>query len=83
MWDGGGGKAPSGHSLGLQVVRVRTRRGFVLLASDAMHYYENIDTMRAYASSAPSTPTLNNGLQHHFARAPFQIGTRDLQRLRH
>jgi len=30
-----------------------------------------------------STPTLNNGLQHHFARAPFQIRTRDLQRLRH
>jgi glyoxylase-like metal-dependent hydrolase (beta-lactamase superfamily II) len=37
-----------GHSLGLQVVRVRTRRGWVLLASDATHYYENMETMRAY-----------------------------------
>ncbi len=30
-----------GHSRGLQVVRVRTRRGWVVLASDAAHYYEN------------------------------------------
>ncbi len=37
-----------GHSLGLQVVRVRTRRGWVVLASDATHFYENMETMRAY-----------------------------------
>lgn len=30
-----------GHSRGLQVVRVHTRRGWVVLASDAAHYYEN------------------------------------------
>lgn len=30
-----------GHTPGLQVVRVRTQRGHVLLASDAMHYYAN------------------------------------------
>ena len=30
-----------GHTPGLQVVRVRTERGYVLLASDAMHYYAN------------------------------------------
>jgi glyoxylase-like metal-dependent hydrolase (beta-lactamase superfamily II) len=30
-----------GHSRGLQCVRVRTRRGWVVLASDASHYYEN------------------------------------------
>lgn len=30
-----------GHSRGLQVVRVRTQRGWVVLASDASHYYEN------------------------------------------
>ncbi len=30
-----------GHSRGLQCVRVKTRRGFVVLASDASHYYEN------------------------------------------
>ena len=32
-----------GHSMGLQMVRVRTRRGFVVLASDATHYYANIE----------------------------------------
>lgn len=32
-----------GHSAGLQMVRVKTRRGMVLLASDAAHYYANLD----------------------------------------
>jgi glyoxylase-like metal-dependent hydrolase (beta-lactamase superfamily II) len=31
-----------GHTLGLQVVRVRTKRGWVVLASDAAHYWANI-----------------------------------------
>src|SRR3990172_7105588 len=31
-----------GHTLGLQIVRVHTRRGWVVLASDAAHYYENM-----------------------------------------
>ncbi len=31
-----------GHTQGLQVVRVPTARGFVVLASDATHYYANI-----------------------------------------
>ena len=33
-----------GHTDGLQVVRVNTRRGQVVLASDAAHFYENIET---------------------------------------
>lgn len=33
-----------GHTLGLQSVRVHTARGWVVLASDASHYYENIGT---------------------------------------
>ena len=32
-----------GHSMGLQVVRVRTRRGWVVVASDASHFYENME----------------------------------------
>ena len=32
-----------GHTMGLQAVRVHTRRGWVLLASDASHYYRNIE----------------------------------------
>lgn len=32
-----------GHTRGLQVVRVETRRGVVVLASDAAHYYANME----------------------------------------
>jgi glyoxylase-like metal-dependent hydrolase (beta-lactamase superfamily II) len=32
-----------GHTRGLQVVRVHTERGWVILASDALHYYENFE----------------------------------------
>ncbi len=31
-----------GHTMGLQAVRVHTARGWVVLASDASHYYDNI-----------------------------------------
>jgi len=37
-----------GHSLGLQVMRIRTRRGWVVLASDAAHFYANMDTGRPF-----------------------------------
>lgn len=37
-----------GHSKGLQVVRVRTRRGWVVLASDASHYYANFRDNRPF-----------------------------------
>ncbi|MFA7579593.1 N-acyl homoserine lactonase family protein [Castellaniella sp.] len=32
-----------GHTAGLQIVRIHTRRGWVVLASNAMHYYRNHD----------------------------------------
>ena len=32
-----------GHTRGLQSVRVSTARGFVVVASDAAHYYENLE----------------------------------------
>ena len=32
-----------GHTMGMQSVRVKTKRGWVMLASDACHYYENIE----------------------------------------
>jgi len=32
-----------GHTPGMQVVRVRTQRGWVVLASDASHYYEHFE----------------------------------------
>lgn len=37
-----------GHSAGLQVVRARTRRGWVVLASDASHFYANMDGGRPF-----------------------------------
>jgi glyoxylase-like metal-dependent hydrolase (beta-lactamase superfamily II) len=37
-----------GHTDGLQVVRVWTNRGYVALASDATHLYENIETRLAF-----------------------------------
>src|SRR5262249_50153930 len=33
-----------GHTPGMQVVRVNTRRGWVVLAADSLHFYENILT---------------------------------------
>lgn len=37
-----------GHSRGLQFIRVRTRRGWVVLASDASHYYANFEEARPF-----------------------------------
>lgn len=38
-----------GHTRGLQSVRVHTRRGWVVLASDAAHYYENVEKNTPFA----------------------------------
>ena len=37
-----------GHTKGMQCVRVFTKRGWVVLASDVCHYYENIETNRFF-----------------------------------
>lgn len=39
-----------GHTDGMQVVRVQTAHGVVVLASDASHYYANIDADRPYSA---------------------------------
>ena len=38
-----------GHTRGLQAVRVATGRGRVVLASDASHYYENLEQGRVFS----------------------------------
>ena len=38
-----------GHTAGLQIVRVRTDIGWMVLASDASHYYENMDSGRPFS----------------------------------
>ena len=37
-----------GHTMGLQVARVWTRRGWVVLASDASHFYANMEQGRPF-----------------------------------
>ena len=37
-----------GHTPGMQSVRVHTKRGWVVLASDATHYYEHFETGRCF-----------------------------------
>ena len=38
-----------GHSAGLQVVRVETEKGYVVLASDATHFYANLEEDRPFS----------------------------------
>jgi glyoxylase-like metal-dependent hydrolase (beta-lactamase superfamily II) len=37
-----------GHSKGLQCVRVKTKRGIVVVASDCIHLYSHIDEGRVF-----------------------------------
>ena len=56
--DGEGEVAPGitvhhigGHAKGLQCVRVKTRRGHVVLASDCTHLYEHMDSGRVFPTT--------------------------------
>lgn len=49
-----------GHSAGLQFVQVSTKRGMVVLASDASHFYENIDTGRPFTITVSTADTLES-----------------------
>ena len=40
-----------GHTPGMQFVRVHTSRGWVVLASDVTHYYENMETGRPFTAA--------------------------------
>ncbi|HJU18060.1 MAG TPA: N-acyl homoserine lactonase family protein [Stellaceae bacterium] len=40
-----------GHTPGMQFVRVHTRRGWVVLASDVTHYYENMESGRPFTAA--------------------------------
>src|SRR6185437_1012138 len=48
-----------GHSKGLQVTRVFTRRGWMVLAADASHFYANIEEGRAFPILHSHEDTLN------------------------
>jgi glyoxylase-like metal-dependent hydrolase (beta-lactamase superfamily II) len=47
-----------GHSKGLQCVRVKTRRGHVVLASDATHLYAHVDEGRVFPITYSVAETL-------------------------
>jgi glyoxylase-like metal-dependent hydrolase (beta-lactamase superfamily II) len=49
-----------GHTAGLQVVRVRTKRGNVVLASDASHFYENLETNRPFIAAVDISAMLDS-----------------------
>ncbi len=40
-----------GHSAGLQFVKVNTKRGVVVLASDVTHFHENMETCRPFTTA--------------------------------
>lgn len=55
FYEGAGEIAPGitihhvgGHTMGLQVVRVLTQRGWVVVASDATHFYENMERVAPF-----------------------------------
>ena len=62
-----------GHTRGLQVVRVHTQRGWVVLASDAAHFYANwlerrpfpiVDDVAAYLDAFATVESLASSPQH-------------------
>jgi glyoxylase-like metal-dependent hydrolase (beta-lactamase superfamily II) len=62
-----------GHAPGLQVARVHTKRGWVVVASDAMHYFANAETgnpfpvivdAKAYLDAVALLPSLGEGRDH-------------------
>ena len=52
-----------GHTRGLQVVRVFTERGWVVLASDALHYYANYDRRDPFPAIVDLPQMLNGYLR--------------------
>jgi glyoxylase-like metal-dependent hydrolase (beta-lactamase superfamily II) len=51
--------AIGGHSRGLQCVRVKTARGWMVLASDASHYYENYLSKKLFPVVVDAEAMLN------------------------
>ena len=63
-----------GHTQGLQVVRVFTRVGYLVLASDASHYAENMDSLRPFPVVADVTAMVDGWRRlRELASAPRHI----------
>jgi glyoxylase-like metal-dependent hydrolase (beta-lactamase superfamily II) len=61
--------AASGHSAGLQFARVNTARGWVVVASDVSHFYENMESGRPF-TTAFHVGQMLEGFDRLFALAP-------------
>jgi len=63
-----------GHTAGLQSVRVHTKRGWVVLASDASHYYEHFEKGRCFPTVYNVGDTLEGyNILHRLAESPRHI----------
>jgi glyoxylase-like metal-dependent hydrolase (beta-lactamase superfamily II) len=63
-----------GHSKGLQFVRVWTRLGWLVLASDASHYYANMEKEQPFPILAEATSMFDGWSKlHHYASRPQYI----------
>jgi glyoxylase-like metal-dependent hydrolase (beta-lactamase superfamily II) len=49
-----------GHTAGLQVARVHTQRGWVVIASDSSHYYENFEKNRPFVAVVNIADTIDS-----------------------
>jgi glyoxylase-like metal-dependent hydrolase (beta-lactamase superfamily II) len=61
--------AVGGHSAGMQFVRVHTARGWVVVASDVTHYYENLESRRPF-TTAFHVGQMLEGFEALLAQAP-------------
>jgi AcrR family transcriptional regulator len=61
--------AASGHSAGLQFPRVNTARGWVVVASDVSHFYENMESGRPF-TTAFHVGQMLEGIDRLFTLAP-------------
>jgi glyoxylase-like metal-dependent hydrolase (beta-lactamase superfamily II) len=63
-----------GHTPGIQIVRVNTERGPVVLASDTTHYYENMETRRPFVTTHDAAKVLAGfDLLHELAASEKHI----------
>lgn len=63
-----------GHSMGVQIVRVMTERGWLVLAGDASHYYENFETGSPFIITYSVAETLDGYKRlYELAESPKHI----------
>lgn len=63
-----------GHTAGMQCVRVHTKRGWVVVASDTSHYYEHFETGRCFGTVFDAGETIEGyDVLRSLAQSPQHI----------